>query len=502
MSLRLRLALGLAVLLALGFGAFGVATYSFYAPSVSKQLDTVLKSSSGFVAVDLAQKAHLPDSSDARQRQTRSESGDHGASASDSGHNKVPRASTAPSALLAPGSYGELVGPSGKVIAKEPIIRSVGVPRIPGNEIRPFRNGGQRFFDTRSVGPGPSWRVLVTEAPGHPGYLVALAAPTTNVDHELNELVAIEILVALALLLILLVGAYMVLRKGLRPLEHMAEDAHAIAEGDLARRVGPSKGATEVVELGSALNTMLAQIQQSFAERDATEARLRRFLADVSHELRTPLTSILGFAELFRLSEQGEKDLDPATMARRIEDEAGRMRRLVNDLMLLARLDQAPELEHEEVDLAVVTSEACSSAVAAEPGRPITLSASELVVAGDKDHIHRAVTNLLANAIAHTPPGSPIEVSVRREDQSAVVVVRDHGPGLDDEALKHAFDRFWRADIARAGEGSGLGLAIVNAIATEHGGSLRAGNATGGGAEFVLCLPIVSGARPEALMGG
>lgn len=499
MSLRLRLALGLAVLLALGFGAFGVATYSFYAPSVSNQLDTVLKSSAGFVGIDLAQKAHLPDDNDGQQPAD-SGDGDQDSATGGDADNKAPSGPAPPTALLAPGSYGELVSPAGKVIAKEPIIKKIGVPRIPESEIRPLSTG-QRLFNTDSVKKGPSWRVVVTEVPGHRGYLVALAAPTTNIDHDLNDLVAIELVVALALLVILLIGAYLVLRRGLRPLEAMADDAHAIAGGDLSRRVGLSTGPSEVAELGAALNTMLTQIEQGFAERDATEERLRRFLADVSHELRTPLTSILGFAELFRLSEQGESDADPVTMAQRIEDEAGRMRRLVNDLMLLARLDQAPEPERERVDLGVVAADACTAAVAADPGRPVTLDASELVVTGDKDHIRRAVTNLLANATAHTPPGTPIEVSVHQEGETATVVVRDHGPGLDEEALKHAFDRFWRADTARAGDGAGLGLSIVTAIAAEHGGSLQAGNAAGGGAEFVLRLPITSAARSEAAGG-
>lgn len=491
MSLRLRLAIGLAVLLALGLAAFGVATYSFYAPSVTGQLDTVLKSSVGYIALDLEQSAHIdtkqnPDAGeDARQHDE-----------SDDQHGQQPP--PGPTALLAPGSYGELLSPSGKLLASEPIIKRIGVPRITKSQLR-AEGHGERFFTTGSLRKGPEWRVLVTGAPGAPGYLVVLAAPMTNVDNDLHRLLDVEFLVAGGLLVLLLAGSYLVLRRGLDPLEQMAKDAHAIAAGDLSRRVA-AEGASEVIELGTALNTMLSEIERGFAERDATEARLRLFLADVSHELRTPLTSILGFAELFRLSGEADQEADPATMAKRIEEEAGRMRRLVNDLMLLARLDQAPEPAREPVDLAVVAADACTAAVAADPNRTVTLDAAELVVVGDGDHIRRAVTNLLSNAYQHTPAGTPIEVSVRPEGDEAVVAVRDHGPGLDDEAIRHVFDRFWRADRARAGEGAGLGLSIVSGIAHEHGGSVKARNAVGGGAEFSLRLPFASAARQEALL--
>lgn len=481
MTLRLRLALGLAVLLAVGFGAFSIATYSFFAPSITRQLDTVLRNSAAIVGADLEQRAGLIAGS---TRPGSSESSDQPTT----GEDHKPSVQTA---LLAPGSYGELISPSGKVVASEPIVRRVGVPDVSRDMVRPLRPGEERFYDSASVKPsGPHWRVLVTAAPNFKNYRVVLAAPTTNVENDLHDLVLIELGVALGLLVILLLGSYLLLRRGLQPLEKMADDAHAIAEGDLAHRVSPGTGAAEVIELGSALNAMLAEIERGFAERDATEARLRRFLADVSHELRTPLTSILGFAELFRLGRAGGGELEPAVMAERIEAEARRMRRLVNDLMLLARLDQAPEVELEPVDLSVVAADACTAALAADPGRPISLEATDLVVTGDKDHIRRAVTNLLSNATTHTPAGSPIEVRVAAEGKSAVVSVRDHGAGLDEEALTHALDRFWRADTARAGEGAGLGLSIVQAIAAEHGGSLELRNAEGGGAVFSLRLPL------------
>ncbi|HLJ07678.1 MAG TPA: ATP-binding protein, partial [Acidimicrobiia bacterium] len=222
---------------------------------------------------------------------------------------------------------------------------------------------------------------------------------------------------------------------------------------------------------------------------------------DASHELRTPLTSIQGFAELFRMGEAGDPrpagapGVDLAVILRRIEEESARMKTLVEDLLLLARLDQTRPVERAPVDLAVLAADACSDAVAAAPDRPVALDAPEpVVVLGDRDHLRQAIANLVTNAVRHTPAGTPIEVSARLADGAATVAVRDHGAGLGDEALAHVFDRFWQADAARAGAGAGLGLAIVAGIAAEHGGEARAANAADGGALFTLRLPL--GARP------
>jgi two-component system, OmpR family, sensor kinase len=306
---------------------------------------------------------------------------------------------------------------------------------------------------------------------------------------SLNRLVLIEGAAAVALLAALAVGAWLILRRGLRPLEHMATSARSISAGDLSQRVAPADGRSEVGQLGLALNTMLGELEGAFAERDATEHRLRQFLADASHELRTPLTSIQGFAELFRVG--GEKDhVDLAIIMRRIEEESARMKVLVEDLLLLARLDETRPVERAPVDLAVLAADACSDAVAADPGRPVTLDASgPIIVFGDEDHLRQAIANLVSNALTHTVAGTPIEVSAARTNGHATVVVRDHGQGLDADALHHVFDRFWRADRARVGSGSGLGLSIVAAIAQEHGGDISVANADGGGARFELTLP-------------
>jgi two-component system OmpR family sensor kinase len=311
-----------------------------------------------------------------------------------------------------------------------------------------------------------------------------------EVTSSLTRLVLIEATAAAVLLAALAAGSWLILRRGLRPLEQMAISARSITAGDLSQRVSPADQRTEVGQLGLALNTMLSEIETAFREREATEQRLRQFLADASHELRTPLTSIQGFAELFRLGADQDR-LELGVILRRIEEETARMKVLVNDLLLLARLDDTRPAERSPVDLAVLAADACSDAVAADPERAVTLDAPEpVVIAGDRDHLRQAIANLVTNALKHTPSGSPIEVSARLRNGGAVVAVRDHGQGLDGEALVHAFDRFWQADHARVGPGAGLGLSIVAAIAHEHGGSATATNASGGGAVFTLDLPL------------
>jgi two-component system OmpR family sensor kinase len=359
-----------------------------------------------------------------------------------------------------------------------------------------------RLTTVRSKSGAVRYRVLTSPAPGPDGETVLVALPLGQVTSSLHRLVLIEGSAAVVLLAVLSGGALLILRRGLRPLERMAFTAGAIAEGDLSQRVTPAGGPTEVGQLGLALNTMLDGIEQAFAERDATEARLRQFLADASHELRTPLTSIQGFAELFRLDADHDR-VDQATMMRRIEEESARMKVLVEDLLLLARLDQTSPVERTQVDLAVLAADACSDAVAADPDRPITLDAPEpVVILGNDAHLRQAVANLVTNAGRHTPAGTAIEVGAHLTPGHAELTVRDHGPGLDDAALVHAFDRFWQADEARVGTGAGLGLSIVAAIAAEHGGTASAANAPGGGAVFALDLPTgTPNTHPDAAPG-
>jgi two-component system OmpR family sensor kinase len=270
----------------------------------------------------------------------------------------------------------------------------------------------------------------------------------------------------------------------------MGRTARSINAGDLSQRVEGGTGRSEVDQLATALNSMLDEIETAFHTREETERRLRQFLADASHELRTPLTSIQGFAELFRLGRENEH-VDQSVIMRRIEEESARMKTLVEDLLLLARLDETRTTEQTEVDLAVIAADACSDAVALDPTRTVSLDTpGPVVVRGNVDHLRQAVTNLVSNAVKHTPAATAIDLRVETGWDQARLTVRDHGPGLSNDALAHVFERFWRADESRTGTGAGLGLSIVESIAREHGGSASAANAPGGGAEFTITLPV------------
>jgi two-component system, OmpR family, sensor kinase len=289
-------------------------------------------------------------------------------------------------------------------------------------------------------------------------------------------------------LVVLVAGAWLV-RLSLRPLDRIAGTATAIAGGDLGQRVEPATTRTEVGRLGLALNAMLAQIERAFGVREASEERMRRFLADASHELRTPLTTIRGYAEAFRL---GATD-DPEELARamrRIESESARMGVLVEDLLQLARLDAVRDTPGVAVDLTSAARDAVDDAAAVAPDRDIRLRSDvPVTVVADPDQLHQVASNLLRNAIAHTPPGTAIDVAVERRDGMGVLVVRDHGPGLPPGAAEHVFDRFWQGDPARTRAGAGLGLAIIDAIVRAHGGWATAGDAVGGGARFEVTFP-------------
>src|SRR5581483_1809944 len=247
---------------------------------------------------------------------------------------------------------------------------------------------------------------------------------------------------------------------------------------------------TEVGRLGLALNAMLGRIEEAFAARQASEERLRRFVADASHELRTPVASIRGYAELFRRGASGNAQ-DLAMSMRRIEDEAARMGHLVDDLLLLARLDEGRPLERRPVDLSQLAADAAADARALDPDRPITLEAAgPLEVAGDEQRLRQVLANLVRNALVHTPGGTPVAISTARQGESATLAIVDHGPGIPREVGDRIFERFYRADPARGRDGgsSGLGLSIVAAIVAAHGGSVDVTDTPGGGATFTLRL--------------
>jgi len=319
-----------------------------------------------------------------------------------------------------------------------------------------------------------------------------VAIPMRDIDDTLHHLLLTEILVATGVLLALAAFAWWVIHLGLRPLEEMGTTAGAIAAGDLSRRVEVVDERSEVGKLGVALNSMLGQIEHAFAERTASEARLRRFVADASHELRTPLTSIRGYAELFRRGAASRPD-DLAKTMMRIEEAAARMGVLVEDLLLLARIDQGRPLELKPVDLSQLAAAAVDDMRAAAPDRPVEFeSQGAVTVNGDELRLRQVLANLLENARTHTPPATPVVVRVGIADTDAVIEVSDQGPGMSSDDAARVFERFWRADPSRAREsgGSGLGLAIVAAITEAHGGRAEVQTAPGEGATFRVWLPL------------
>jgi two-component system OmpR family sensor kinase len=322
-----------------------------------------------------------------------------------------------------------------------------------------------------------------------------VAVPLTETNATLRQLLGVELVASAVVLAAAVVLALWLVRLGLKPLEDMATTADAIAAGDLSRRVAPAEKRTEVGRLGMALNGMLSQIEAAFEQRSNSEERLRRFVADASHELRTPLTSIRGYAELFRRGAEARPE-DLARSMAAIETEAVRMGVLVDDLLLLARLDQGRPLEHERVDLGAVAGEAVSAARAIDPSRDVSLEIEgEVVVDGDAGRLRQVLDNLLDNARVHTPEGTPAHVRVARQGDDVVVTVSDKGPGLSPEARRRVFERFYRDDGARSREtgGAGLGLAIVAAIAEAHSGAVRVLDGDGGAA-FEVRMPAAHAA--------
>ncbi len=298
-------------------------------------------------------------------------------------------------------------------------------------------------------------------------------------------------LVIAAVLLVLFVAGWAVVRTALLPLDRMGHTAGRIAGGDLSHRVEATDGRTEVGRLGIALNGMLDRLEEAFSRRKASEDRLRTFIADASHELRTPLASIRGYAELFRMGAARQPEETEKAM-RRIEDEAARMGVLVEDLLTLARLDEIADAPHAELDLSGLAGDAVDDARATAPDREISLDSERAPVMGDAHQLRQVLANLLRNALVHTPAGTPIDVSVARENGSVLLEVRDHGPGLPTDDADAIFERFWRAEGGRkqGRGGAGLGLAIVAGIVDAHDGSVGASNADGGGASFVVRLPL------------
>ncbi|MGB7361725.1 MAG: HAMP domain-containing sensor histidine kinase [Rhodococcus sp. (in: high G+C Gram-positive bacteria)] len=355
-----------------------------------------------------------------------------------------------------------------------------------------------------SVGnPSTEWRtVTVTNQDG----ATTVAVPLTGNRAIVSRLVTLQVSIGLGVLVMLAAVAYVVVRRSLRPLRQVETTAAAIASGDLHRRVPEWNERTEVGRLSAALNGMLAQIQRAFAATEASEnaardseERMRRFVADASHELRTPLTTIRGFAELYR---QGAMT-DTEMLMTRIGGEAARMGLLVEDLVMLARLDAQRPLERAPVDLLRIAADAVHDAAATDPDRDVSLEVIDgsgvPEVLGDDARLRQVLSNLVGNALRHTPVTATVTVAVGTSGDAAILEVRDTGPGLTEDDARRVFERFYRADRSRTREsgGSGLGLSIVAALVSAHSGSVSVVSAPGEGATFRVELPRVLGSDRE-----
>ena len=371
-----------------------------------------------------------------------------------------------------------------------------------------------RVMELPSVDGSMHYRVLLVNA--RLGAVIALAAPMSAVDATIATLVRLLLLIGIAAIAVLVAVAWLIVRRGLLPVERVADAAGRIAGGDLTHRTGVPHDGTEVGRLGAAFDGMVDQVQAAFAQqhdalaaKQESEARLRRFVADASHELRTPVTAIRGYAELYR----GGGLADPAALEAamgRIEGESRRMGSLVDDLLLLARLDQGRPLRRDVVDLSRACADAVADLRATAPTHPVVAAVDAGVrVIGDDDRLRQVVGNLLANVGLHTPAETPAEVVLRAASTAdggrwAELRVVDHGPGIPPEHAARVFDRFYRADAGRSREtgGSGLGLSIVASIVAAHGGRLWHEATPGGGATFCALLPLADGAGADAVLTG
>jgi two-component system OmpR family sensor kinase len=353
---------------------------------------------------------------------------------------------------------------------------------------------------------GGNWRVValnVVDNTNQRSMVVVIGLPLDPVDSVMEHAALVVVGVGLLTLVLAFFIATWTVSRSFRPLARVEKTAAAIAAGDLSRRVEVENPGTEVGRLGTSLNAMLAHIETAFAARMASEARMRRFAADASHELRTPLVTIRGFSELYRHGALSTPE-DVATAMGRIESEAKRMGAMVEDLLLLARIDEQRPLQQKPADLLLLAHDAVVDTQASDRSRTITLAGLDgavpaaAPVLGDEAKLRQVVSNLVGNALRYTPEGSPIEigVGVRKSADGArqsVIEVRDHGPGVPDDEAARIFERFYRADTSRTREtgGSGLGLAIVAAIVGSHSGSVRVAKTDGGGATLVVSIPFL-----------
>ena len=477
-SLRNRLVLGVVILSTLGFIASGVVAQNQLKSFLIHQIDDQLINV-GSGALPRVNLAGIVDDDEYQERRGRPEHDDD-----DVPQTPLDRVPTSTSLTLLDGNGAVVGGIGGDLnrVSVRDYIAGYTPTEVAEFEGRPFTIKAK----------GENFRVLALPLPSNLGS-VAIAQSLSDVDRTLSRLQWLFFLIGFVIVGLIALASRTMIKVGLKPLSDVEDTAEKIAGGDLSARLPDAKPTTEVGRLTTSLNTMLARIEESFTVRKTSEDKLRRFVADASHELRTPLTAIRGFAELHRQGAVAGEE-DTKQLLARIEGESLRMGSLVEDLLLLARLDQAREMEHLPVDIAKTTRDAVASAQVAGPGHPISLvgDLDELYTLGDQHRIHQVIANLLANARTHTPVGTPITVSIAQSSDGVRIAVADAGPGLSAEDQKRIFERFYRADSSRVrieGEGSGLGLSIVDAVMKAHGGTVSVNSEMGKGSTFTLFFP-------------
>lgn len=465
-SLRNRLTVGVLILSAFGFAGAGFGSQALLQNYLINQVDEQLLIVVGGTADRLDQAGIA-----------RNEDGGPQATRTATPLNRVPTSISV--TVLDP--FGNLIGGIGGDLNSNQITEYV-KGLLPG-QVAAF---GSKPFTIEA--PGADFRVATTVLPSSLGSVI-VAQSLSDFDKTTRQIGIVFLIIGGVALLFIAFASRQVIKIGMKPLEKMEITAEKIAAGDLSARLENFEPDTEVGRLSTSLNQMLSRIEESFAARAESENKLRRFVADASHELRTPLTSIRGFAELHRQGAvpEGEKTKE---LIARIEKESMRMGSLVEDLLMLARIDQSRELVIADVELSNLIKEAVSSAQAAGPDHPITSDiAYDVHTQGDADKIYQVVTNLLANARAHTPAGTPIHVATYSTEDGSYVTVADKGPGLSAADQARIFERFYRVDSSRqrsSSDGSGLGLSIVDEVMKAHGGTVSVASDPGNGATFTL----------------
>ncbi|MFC1410584.1 sensor histidine kinase [Streptacidiphilus sp. N1-12] len=392
---------------------------------------------------------------------------------------------------LADGSYGNLV--------RQPVTNNDPRPALPTLDDAQLAAHLGKPFTVPSDHGGSDWRVLILATDDPTVTDVVVASSLEDTDATVAKLNHGFLAIGGIVLLLLALAGWFAVRTGLKPLRRIETTATEIAAGHpLSHRMPEGSQHTEVGRLAASLNSMLAQIESAFAARAASEDRMRRFVADASHELRTPLAGIRGFAELYRMGALSEEADIKRTMGR-IESEAIRMGGLVEDLLTLARLDEQRPLELAPMDLRTLAADALHDTTALDPTRPVALTGpggdtapTAALVLGDEARLRQVVTNLVGNAVKHTPPGTPVRIGVGTVDGQGVIEVADHGPGLTPDQAARVFERFYRVDVSRSrqdGGGAGLGLAIVSALTTAHHGEVDLLTTPGAGAVFRVRIP-------------